>query len=213
MMNKIAVLTPAESWFMPYAKKIVSMLKDKGYKSRVFPNHEEIKSDWDLVLILSYDKKIPKDFLEGRHNIVVHGSDLPKGRGWAPIFWQILEGKTKIPMVLFEANESFDAGEIYLKDYLFLDGDELNEEIREKQANKTIELCLKYIANSKSLKSHRQNGSASYYKKRTPKDSELDVNKTIAKQFNLLRIVNNDEYPAFFRYKGKKYTIKIFKER
>ena len=42
-------------------------------------------------------------------------------------------------------------------------------------------------------------------------DSLLDFNKTITEQFNLLRVVDNDKYPAFFENQGEKYFLKITK--
>ena len=42
--------------------------------------------------------------------------------------------------------------------------------------------------------------------------SELNINKTLKSQFNLLRICSNDFYPAFFKHKNNKYIIKIFKD-
>jgi len=54
-----------------------------------------------------------------------------------------------------------------------------------------------------------QSGVESFYPKRTPKDSNLDINKTIKEQFNLLRIVNNEEFPAFFEIDGHRYALKI----
>ncbi|MDR2645775.1 MAG: hypothetical protein LBC04_01160 [Holosporaceae bacterium] len=77
-----------------------------------------------------------------KHNIVVHESLLPYGKGWSPVTWQILEGKGIIPFVLFEAVEEMDAGVVYIRDEIHLDGTELVEEIREKQGNKTIEMCM-----------------------------------------------------------------------
>ena len=40
----------------------------------------------------------------------------------------------------------------------------------------------------------------------------IDLNKNLKSQFNLLRICDNEKYPAFFNYKNKKYILKIFKE-
>ncbi|MFO7736161.1 MAG: hypothetical protein R6W70_08115, partial [bacterium] len=57
-----------------------------------------------------------------------------------------------------------------------------------------------------------QNGESSVWPKRTPADSELDVDKTIAEQFDLLRTVNNRDFPAFFRYRGERYTMRITKK-
>ena len=48
--------------------------------------------------------------------------------------------------------------------------------------------------------------------KRTWADGELDINKTIKDNFNLLRVGNNDAWPSFFYHKGTKYILKIFKD-
>lgn len=47
-------------------------------------------------------------------------------------------------------------------------------------------------------------GEESFYSRRMLKDSELDVNKSIREQFNLLRVADNNKYSAFFSYKWKK---------
>jgi methionyl-tRNA formyltransferase len=212
--KKIAVLTSEQSWFVPHALKLVNILKENGYNSNLFFKHGEIGSDYEVVFILSYFKLIESDFLNRhRHNIVVHGSDLPKGRGWAPIFWQILENKNEIPITLFEANENADDGDIYLKGVILFEGHELNAEIREKQAAKTIDLCLTFLNNYNKIRSIPQEGKPTFYRKRNPKDSELDINKSLKEQFDLLRIVNNKDFPAFFYHKGHKYILKISKEK
>ena len=211
--ESIAVLTSEESWFVPYAKEMVDILEQKGYKSNLFHNCDDIEEDFQVVFILSYFNIINEQSLKKhKHNLVAHESDLPLGKGWAPLFWQILEGKNKIPVVLFEATSEVDEGDIYIKDYITLQGHELNDEIRKKQAQKTIELCLRFLDNYKNLKPTKQTGQGTFYTKRTPEDSELDKEKSVSEQFNLLRIVNNEEFPAFFYYKGHKYILKIFKE-
>jgi methionyl-tRNA formyltransferase len=48
---------------------------------------------------------------------------------------------------------------------------------------------------------------------RTSKDSKLNMNKTIKNQFNLLRIVDNERYPAYFIYNNKKYILKIYEDK
>ena len=61
-------------------------------------------------------------------------------------------------------------------------------------------------------KPKKQKGDASYYKRRTAIDSQLDPYKTIADQFNLLRVVDNIRYPAFFNYNDCDYIIEIRKK-
>jgi methionyl-tRNA formyltransferase len=64
-----------------------------------------------------------------------------------------------------------------------------------------------------NIKGEKQQGDASFTKKRKPEDSEFNINKTIKEQFNLFRIVDNKNYPAFFIYKGSKYILSIKKEK
>lgn len=211
--KRIAILTSPGSWFLPYAVILVRILKRKGFAAKLFNKHEDIPDSYDIVFILSYMRLIAERYLKKHvHNLVVHESDLPRGRGWAPLFWQVLEGKNRIPIVIFEASGSVDAGVIYLKDNILLKGDELYDEIRKKQADKTIELCIKFLKDHKKLKPIEQSGVSTHYRRRTAADNELDLNKSIAEQFNLLRVSNNVDFPAFFRSKGRKYIVKISKE-
>ncbi len=204
---RIAILTSKNQWFIPYAKE----LNKKIQNSKLFFDEEDIKDSFDVLFILSYHKIITKNILnQNKHNIVIHASDLPKGKGWSPMFWQILEGKNEIPFTMFEASNGVDNGDIYMKETLLLSGYELNEELRNKQANHIISMCLNFIENYQKYKIPLpQKGKESFYPKRNKNDSQIDISKSIKEQFNLLRIVNNNEYPAFFHYKGKKYILKI----
>lgn len=208
--RKIAVLTSRQSWFFPYAKQFIIILKRKGYNAALFFNPKKISDDFTVVFMLSYFKIVNKSFLhKHRHNLVVHESNLPKGKGWAPLFWQILKKINKVPIVLFEAKKEADSGLIYLKDYIFLNGCELRDEIRKKQAKKTIKLCSRFLSEYKTLRPKRQIGKSTFYRRRTLDDNRLNLDKTLREQFNLLRISNNKDFPAFFYYKGHKYILHI----
>lgn len=204
---KIAILTSPNQWFIPYAKELNNQIKN----CKLFFNHEDIIKKYDVIFILSYHKIIQKKFLtKNKHNIVVHASDLPNGKGWAPLFWQVIENKNIIPFTMFEASNGVDDGDIYMQKDLTLTGYELNRELRDKQAKHTITMCLEFLNDYENYKKpQKQSGRESFYKKRTKKDSELNINKTINEQFNLLRIVDNESYPAFFYKDNKKYILKI----
>tara|TARA_B100000035_G_C21030114_1_gene567982 strand:+ start:914 stop:1561 length:648 start_codon:yes stop_codon:yes gene_type:complete len=214
MKKNILILTEKNDWFYKYAKNLSEKLKQFGHQVRISDNHLKIKKKYNVVFILSYYRIVDKKFLSlSDHNIVIHESDLPKGRGWAPLFWQVIEGKRKIIFTVFDANEKVDDGDYYFKENLYLKGHELYPEIREMQAQKRIKCCMKLIDNLDKLKTRKQSGISSYYKKRTKKDSEINIKKSILSQFNLLRSVDNLNFPAFFYYKGKKYILKIYKEK
>ena len=197
------------SWIIPYAKKLLKLITKKNINAKILHEHKNI-SKGDVLILLSCEKILNNLGLND-FNLVVHESYLPKGKGWSPLTWQILEGKTEIPITLFEATNKVDSGKIYEQEIIHFDGSELIDELREKQGNKTIELIMSFLNKYPNVNGIKQHGEGSFYKKRSSEDSALDPNKSIAEQFNLLRIVDNERYPAFFEYRNNKYKIIIEK--
>ncbi|MCT4628554.1 hypothetical protein [Winogradskyella sp.] len=209
MLIQILVDNPT-SWIIPYAEELKQQIeKEFGYDVVFINEHKDVKRG-DVLCLLSCEK-IFKHLSYNNYNLVVHESDLPKGKGWSPVSWQVLEGVSRIPVTLFEAAEKVDSGRIYGKQYMELEGHELLTEIKHQQGIKTQELILEFLRNF-PVEGKEQEGEESFYPRRTNKDSELDINQTIKDQFNLLRICDNERYPAFFNYNGQKYFLKIYKE-
>jgi methionyl-tRNA formyltransferase len=211
----ITILTSKESWMNEYNVILADELQKHGHSVRIIHDKNELQ-EGDIAFFLGCYEIIDRSYLKlHKSNIVVHESDLPQGKGWSPMRWQILEGKNDIPVTLFEAVEKPDAGDIYMRDVIHLDGDELYNEWRAKLGDKTCSMCLEYALNyaARTLTiPKKQIGKESFYPRRTRLDDVLDVNKPLAEQFNHLRIVDNDNFPAYFEYNGKKYIIKIFKQ-
>ena len=164
-----------------------------------------------LLPKLRADRGCPPTRARYRNNLVVHESDLPKGRGWSPMSWHILEGTQRIPVTMLEAADEVDAGPIYLREWIELEGHELSPEWRELQANSTRRLCRYFVTQYPAIleRVRQQEGEPSFHLRRRPKDSELDPLKSITEQFNLLRIVDNENYPAFFEVAGKRFILRI----
>jgi methionyl-tRNA formyltransferase len=209
---KITILSSKFTWLNQYIPDLIERLKPHDVRWI----HEICDmNEGEICFIISFNRLLTQDHLvRHKHNIVIHESDLPKGKGMSPLSWQILEGKNKIPITLFEAAQSVDAGEIYLQDYLVFEGHELVDELRHKQAMKTFEMCLEFVKKYPNIASEgkKQVGQSTYYDCRTPADSKLDIDKTIRNQFNLLRIVDNNNYPAFFDMGDYRYVLKIEKQ-
>mgnify|MGYP006113763613 CR=1 FL=1 len=153
----------------------------------------------------------PEVLARNSHNLVVHASSLPSGRGWSPLTWQILEGRQEIPIVLFEAKEAVDSGPIYLRETMRFDGTELVDALREAVARHTMSLCERFVATYPQVLegAEQQSGAESYYPRRTGEDSRLDPHKSLASQFDLLRVADNQRYPAFFELNGKRYVLHV----
>jgi methionyl-tRNA formyltransferase len=196
------------SWMVPYAALLQKELLEK-HDAALIHNAEEVTKG-EVLVLLSCEKIFKKLYLN-KFNLVVHESDLPSGKGWSPLTWQVIEGKNRIPISLLEAAEAIDSGVIYGKVFIDLDGTELIDELRSKQAMATRQLLLNFLDAYPDVKSMEQQGASSFYPKRKAEDSKLDINRSIGEQFNLLRVVDNERYPAYFEYAGKKYIIKIEK--
>ncbi len=111
---KFQVLTSPKSWFFLNHKKILKQYR-KYVFGKIITSHKKIKQN-NITAIVSYYKIIPKKYLaRSKHNLVIHESDLPTGRGMSPLFWQIINGKKDIIFSLFECSNKVDDGKIYLK--------------------------------------------------------------------------------------------------
>ena len=198
------------SWIMEYIPNLLKKIIDLGHNVVLIHESKKVKKG-DILFLLSCEQ-IFKNLELNKHNIVVHESDLPNGKGFSPLTWQILEGKNIIPVSIFEASIKVDSGKVYFKDKILFNGTELVDELRVKQYQITEKLIIKFLKNIDNLPKLKSTLYESYHRKRNPEDSILDVNKTIYEQFNLLRTVDNERYPAFFINNGEQYIVKIYKK-
>lgn len=207
----ISVLVDNESWILPYAEELVKSCLKRGDKASLVRAFDDLRES-DITFFLGCVRIAPKSVLEkSKKNLVVHESNLPSGKGFSPMTWQILEGASDIVFCLLEASDKVDSGPVIMRKVVSLRGDELSPEWRHIQGETTVEICLSYLEESEIPLAQEQVGKESFYRRRNSADSEIDPFKTIAEQFDLLRVVNNDDYPAFFDIRGERYILRIDK--
>lgn len=171
-------------------------------------------SGGDILFLISCHEIVSRaDRDKYRSALVIHSSDLPEGRGWSPQIWQILSGKNDIVVSLLEAQDKVDAGPLWAKRRLLLDGHELHDEINDKLFSLWLELMDYAVANAKHpTPTSQDDRPPTYWPRRTPEDSRLDPQRSIAEQFELLRIADPERYPAFFDFRGHRYFIHVSKK-
>lgn len=207
------LLDKQNNWIEQFVKNSIFFTeKQEEYDFKI--SHDPCTiTNQDIVFILSYTKILNSNFLEANQlNLVLHESKLPEGKGFAPVQWQILDGCNRIPISLIIASSAFDSGDVVFRSEFILDGTELYDEIRRKQAIGTLDTIVKFLNIYPNFFKEKQSGGESFYPKRYPNDSKLNINDTLKEQFNLLRVCNNEEWPAFFYYKETKYIVKIYPE-
>lgn len=213
-MNIVVFVDDPESWYIPYAKELIASLRMQPDNSANLFTCSKDVPDCDICFLLSCSKIVKKEFLNRhRHNIVVHASDLPKGKGFVPVKWQVLEGRNDIVLTLFEAVEAVDAGPYYLKRTLQLSGYELLDEIHEKMARLINEMCLAFSKNPEAFSPKEQKGEETFYQRFSKQDDMLDVDRTIRENFNHFRIEDNMRYPLWFEIDGRTYELLIRRKK
>ena len=174
-----------------YAKTFKKKFKNKKYSIKI--TDKLVGFNKSIVFLLGNTRIVSNNFLrKNLVTLVVHESNLPRGKGFAPVQWQILNNAKKIPIVLFKAAEKVDSGNIIFKDKFSVKKTDLNEDIRKAQAIATFKLIYKYLMNYPFTIEKKQHGKSTYFKKRTKVDSKLNLKKSLLSQINLLRIVDNE---------------------
>lgn len=191
---------------------IVERLDSWGYEHKVFRNHENMKNEHRLGVILNYTEIIPPSTLElaERGFVLFHSSDLPEGRGWAPIYNTIIKGLPLVQTMLF-VEEDVDSGPMIAKARYPLEGVELESEVRYIDERLTIILideCLRSVVEEDVQGKPQSDEDATYWDRRYPEDSEVNISDSLGSIVNHLRAVPDDA-PAFFEYRGRKFAIEI----
>lgn len=148
-----------------------------------------------------------------RSSLVLHASDLPQGRGWSPHIWEIVSGREEIVLTLLEAADSVDTGRIWAKRNIAVPRHALWDEINGLLFATEIELMDFAIASFGTINPVEQapDIAPTYYPRRNPDDSRIDPDRSIADQFDQIRVCDPDRFPSFFEFRGHRYKIRLEK--
>jgi methionyl-tRNA formyltransferase len=165
-----------------------------------------------LIFFIHWSKMIPKDLYEKYICIQFHLSDLPKGRGGSPIQNQILRNLNRTKISAFKVEKELDSGPICMKQNFVLKGNAIN--ILKNMESQSIKMIKKLIE-KKTIKFRRQIGNPTFFNRRKPHESKIDISKirTIDKFYNFLRMLDAPSYPnAFIQLKDFKISFNDIKK-
>ena len=206
---RVAIVVDSPGWYDEFAERLAVRLSEANHLAKTFRSYADVPVG-DIAFYLSCMRITPPEVLaKNSWNFVVHASDLPKGRGFSPLVWQVLEGADEIPVTMILMAKEVDAGDIVAQTCLQLSGHELNTEMRAMLGQAIEDLCVSVVLSPTPPTTRKQQGTPSWYNRRRPTDSALDPAQSLASQFDLLRVVDNERYPAYFDYRGHRYILKI----
>lgn len=142
-----------------------------------------------------------------------HESALPRGRGCAPIHWTVLEGGKQLTVSFFELVEKMDEGRLLGQLSCSIHSTALIEDLRAMAADLSKQLIDSNLLGflSGKIQPYEQSGNPTYYPKRMPQDSMLDTTKPLDELWDLIRISDNEAYPAWFEIDGEKFIMKRYR--
>ena len=202
-------------WAKDIYEKIYETYKNE-HNFLIWSEKESFNSDKllafnpDLILWYGWSWIVEDVFVNDFTSIMLHPSPLPKYRGGSPIQNQIINGETLGAVSLFRMNEELDKGDIYQQLPLFLNGslDDIFQRISDLGYAATCN-----IINGNYVLTKQDDSKSTYFKRRSPKDSEITIdelkNKTAKYLYNKVRMLA-DPYPnAYIKtIDGKKLILK-----
>ena len=168
----------------------------------------------DMLLLVSCCEIVTaKDRASYGVSLVLHASDLPRGRGWSPHVWELAAGASHITLSLLEAQDKVDSGKIWKNLHIPVPPTALWDEINQLLFTGEVQLMDFALESYSHIEPLEQPADVepTYFRLRTPKDSWIDPHRTIAEQFDLIRVCDPIRFPAFFEYRGQRYVLKLEK--
>lgn len=138
--------------------------------------------------------RVPSEIVSSFECVCFHITDVPYGRGGSPLQNLIVRGHTSSVLTALRMVDELDAGPVYLKRPLSLDG--RAEDIFVRVADLTYDLIVEIV--SKELKLVPQQGEAVVFSRRTPAESMLPQTGNETSLYDFIRMLDAPTYPKAF---------------
>jgi methionyl-tRNA formyltransferase len=142
--------------------------------------------------------RVPNEILDRVESVCFHMTDVPYGRGGSPLQNLIVRGHKSTMLTALRMVEELDAGPIYLKRPLSLEG--RAEDIFLRAAELTYDLIAEIIA--KEPIPVPQVGEPVVFRRRSPEQSRLPQDVPIAGLYDFIRMLDAPTYPKAFSELG-----------
>ena len=188
------------------------VLIQKNINYVVVEQINDIDDTFDIVFGTGIYQLIKEPYLSlpAYGMVFFHETPLPEGKGNSPIQWTVFNKRSNLTVTAFKATEGLDAGAILYQYNIQLSRSDTLE-ILDKKRSIGIKKCFGEIL--EELKQgyivlRTQTGQDSISQRRTPEDSELELNETLLNLWDKIRVCDNNNFPAFFKLKGKKIILR-----
>lgn len=153
---------------------------------------QKITPDW--IFIPHWSFMIPQEIFTNFRCVVFHMTDLPYGRGGSPLQNLIINGHEETKISAISVTDEIDAGKVYLKRSLNLNGTAEEIFIR---SSKIIEEMIHALIKERPVP-QKQKGEIVKFKRRKPADGDISQLETIEGIYDFIRMLDCEGYPKAF---------------
>ena len=155
------------------------------------------QSDVRYIFFLHWNWLVPESILTQYECVCFHMTDVPYGRGGSPLQNLIVRGHTISQLTALRMVNEMDAGPVYMKLPLTLDGKAID--IYKRAGLLSYEL-IEWII-SQEPAPEPQSGQVTKFKRRTPDQSKVPIQGSLSDFYDYIRMLDAPTYPyAFIEY-------------
>lgn len=156
------------------------------------------------VFFLHWSWLVPSEILAATECVCFHMTDVPYGRGGSPLQNLIARGHRETRLTALRMTEGIDAGPVYMKAPLSLEG--AAEEIYIRASELSADLAAT-IARLRP-EPQPQVGDPVIFKRRRPEESRVPALPDLAALHDHIRMLDAEGYPhAFLEHAGFRYEF------
>ena len=156
------------------------------------------------IFFLHWSWKVPPEILAEVECVCFHMTDVPYGRGGSPLQNLIVRGHRETRLTALRMTSELDAGPVYLKRSLSLEGGA--EEIYLRASALSAEM-IQQIARDE-MHALPQTGVAVNFKRRKPEESQIAKLDSLEQLHDFIRMLDAEDYPrAFLSHDGYRFEF------
>ncbi|HYA61770.1 MAG TPA: hypothetical protein VED66_01120 [Candidatus Sulfotelmatobacter sp.] len=156
------------------------------------------------IFFLHWSWKVPDEIVARFECVCFHMTDVPFGRGGSPLQNLIVRGLRETKLAALRMSREFDAGPVYMKEPLSLEGGA--EEIYMRAARLSAQMIQRII--QREPKPVPQRGKPVNFKRRKPEESEIGAASSVEELYDFIRMLDAEGYPhAFLNHSGFRFEF------
>ncbi len=157
------------------------------------------------IFFLHWSSLVPDKILDNYECVCFHMADVPYGRGGSPLQNLIISGHRNTKLTALKMTSELDAGPVYLKEALSLEGGA--EEIYIRATYLSAKMIKTIIETEPSPIS--QVGDVVKFNRRNSSQSKIPSSISLYQHYDFIRMLDAEGYPnAFLEHNGFRYEFR-----